>query len=294
MSKCVLEVTNNQEELRISSREVAEMLEVKEHSKMIRKIESIGAKIVQAKNGLNDYWIETSYIATNGKTNKEYLVTKRGCELLAHKSTGKKGIDFTLAYMDKFNELESFAREVAAKSIVQEAVPSYMIEDPVERAERWIKEHNEKRAILEAKEKLVITNEKLKTESDDKTMLIEDMSPKAAAFDLFLNSDRVYKVNTVAKCMAIKSMGRNNMFKYLRLKGVLMDGTREPYSSYINSGYVKAVEETFIGTNNRETTELVIRFTPKGIEWLYRSLKRDGYIKSESLEDMIENIRNEK
>lgn len=283
-----------EEEVRLSSREVAEMLDVARHGDMIRKIESIGAKINERKDALVEYWVETTYKDSKGEDRKEYLITKAGCELLAHKSTGKKGIAFTLAYMKRFNEMEKALQEVAAKSIFEKAVPSYMIEDPIERAECWIKEQQEKRAILEAKEKLSITNEKLKTESDDKTLVIEDMSPKAAAFDLFLNSDKTYTVNAVAKGMAIKSMGRNNMFKYLRLKGVLMDGTREPYARYISAGYVKAVEETFIGDGNKERTALVIRFTPKGVEWLYKSLKKDGYIKTRSLEDMVNDLKNQK
>ena len=43
----------------ISSREVAEMMEVKEHSKMIRKIEQI-TNVTEAKF-LSDYWFESSY-----------------------------------------------------------------------------------------------------------------------------------------------------------------------------------------------------------------------------------------
>lgn len=61
----------------ISSREVAEMMEVKEHSKMIRKIEQIGRILTEAKIGLSEYWVESTYIDTSGKANKEYQVTKK-------------------------------------------------------------------------------------------------------------------------------------------------------------------------------------------------------------------------
>ena len=60
---------------------------------------------------------------------KEYQVTKKGCEFLAHKTTGEKGDLFTIRYMNKFEEMEK---------VLQQNIPSYMIEDPIARAEKWI------------------------------------------------------------------------------------------------------------------------------------------------------------
>lgn len=95
----------------ISSREVAEMMEVKEHSKMIRKIEQISVILTEAKIGVSDYWFESSYKDSSGKTNKEYQVTKKGCEMLAHKSTGDKGIIFTHKYMERFEQMEKHIKQ---------------------------------------------------------------------------------------------------------------------------------------------------------------------------------------
>ncbi|BDE80490.1 DNA-binding protein [Clostridioides difficile] len=93
---------------RISSREVAEMMEVKRHSDLLEKIDKINE--VFLKNGkirCSDYWIESTYRQDgNGKENREYLITKIGCEFIAHKSTGEKGIIFTHKYMQRFEELE--------------------------------------------------------------------------------------------------------------------------------------------------------------------------------------------
>ena len=49
---------------------------------MIRKIEQISATLTEAKIGLSDCWFESSYKDSSGKTNKEYQVTKKGCEML--------------------------------------------------------------------------------------------------------------------------------------------------------------------------------------------------------------------
>lgn len=94
------------EQQTISSREVAEMMEIKEHSKMIRKIEQINEVLNEAKIGLVEYWFESTYVDGKGETRKEYQVTKKGCEMLAHKSTGNKGVLFTHKYMERFEQME--------------------------------------------------------------------------------------------------------------------------------------------------------------------------------------------
>ncbi len=35
-----------------------------------------------------------------------YLVTKKGCEFIAHKLTGQKGTEFTARYINRFHEME--------------------------------------------------------------------------------------------------------------------------------------------------------------------------------------------
>lgn len=97
---------NKQIENKLSSREVAEMMEM-EHSKLLRKIEGINEDFNQSKIGFVKYWIEGTYKDGKGEERKEYQITKRGCEFLAHKTTGTKGNLFTDKYMDKFAAMEN-------------------------------------------------------------------------------------------------------------------------------------------------------------------------------------------
>ena len=129
----------------ISSREVAEMMEVK-HKNLLKKIDAINETLTSSKLSPLKYWIESSYIDTKGESRKEYQVTKKGCEFLTHKSTGEKGIIFTDRYMDRFEEMERALEELNK--------PSYMIEDPVARAERWIEEYKEKQKLEEENKQL--------------------------------------------------------------------------------------------------------------------------------------------
>lgn len=103
-------------ENKLSSREVAEMIEM-EHAKLLRKIDGINEDLAKAKIGFSKYWTEGSYIDKSGKSNREYMVTKRGCEFLAHKTTGTKGNLFTDRYMDKFADMEQFIEEGPKKQL---------------------------------------------------------------------------------------------------------------------------------------------------------------------------------
>ena len=118
----------------IPSYEVAKMME-KPHWEVLRMLEgyeppkdSKSRKVVGIIPTLTDhnivvseYFIESTYKDASGKQNKYYECTKMGCELLANKMTGEKGILFTARYVKRFNEME--------QKIKQGDLPSIMIED---------------------------------------------------------------------------------------------------------------------------------------------------------------------
>ncbi|MDR4984630.1 Rha family transcriptional regulator [Bacillus cereus] len=51
--------------------------------------------------------METTYTAGTGKKYKSYLLTRKGCDMVANKMTGEKGILFTAAYIERFHEMEN-------------------------------------------------------------------------------------------------------------------------------------------------------------------------------------------
>lgn len=106
MNKVLKEVNKT-----IDSREVAEMMEV-EHKYILRSIEGtdkvvgIIPTLLSANLHPDNYFIKSSYKDNSGKTNKCYLVTKMGCEMLGNKQQGEKGILFTARYVKRFNDME--------------------------------------------------------------------------------------------------------------------------------------------------------------------------------------------
>lgn len=89
----------------LSSREVAEMMEL-QHKHLLQKVDGIDKDLLSRKIGSAKYWTGSTYKDASGKSNREYLITKRGCEFLANKTTGTKGNLFTDKYMDRFAEME--------------------------------------------------------------------------------------------------------------------------------------------------------------------------------------------
>lgn len=90
----------------INSREVAEMIG-KEHDQLLRTIRGY-IKVLDhsAKLQTANFFIESSYKNANNQSYPCYEVTKKGCEMIANKMTGEKGILFTAEYVEKFNQME--------------------------------------------------------------------------------------------------------------------------------------------------------------------------------------------
>lgn len=107
---------NKQIEQKLSSREVATMMEVG-HPELLRKIKKINEDFTQSKIAFSKYWTESSYKDASGKSNREFLITKRGCEFLAHKTTGTKGNLFTDRYMDRFEQMKEVITTGKVKTV---------------------------------------------------------------------------------------------------------------------------------------------------------------------------------
>lgn len=97
----------------VSSRDVAKQLG-KLHKNVIRDLEEIlySSNLSSIQNSTTQIcflFIKSEYKASNGKMNKEYLLTKDGFTLYMFNIQGY--IDFKMAYINKFNEMEKALAE---------------------------------------------------------------------------------------------------------------------------------------------------------------------------------------
>lgn len=100
------------------SRQVAELVD-KRHDHLVRDIDGyIKTLSKNPKLGASNFFVESSYKqAGNGKEVRCYLLTKKGCDMVANKMTGEKGVLFTATYIDKFYEMEHRLKSGTAKPL---------------------------------------------------------------------------------------------------------------------------------------------------------------------------------
>ena len=202
------ELATSTKENTISSREVAEMMDYNQKD-ILRKIDNLNKELGVAQISSTQYWIESTYVHEQNKmTYREYQVTKKGCELIAHKTEGQKGVLFTVRYMDKFEEME--------KKLQKQLPGTY-----IEALEQLLASEKEK-----ARVQLELKDEQHKNE-------------------MLMHFNKLYTTTEIAKELGIKSAAKLN--KVLNDKGIQFkqNGTWVLYSDYSECGYV-SIKQTLL------------------------------------------------
>ena len=102
-------------QLLTDSREVALMVE-KPHNDLMKSIRSYCKHLTEGDFSLSEYFIESEYQDNTGRTLPCYLCTKKGCDMIANKMTGKKGVIFTAKYTTAFEKMKDFIQKGTAYS----------------------------------------------------------------------------------------------------------------------------------------------------------------------------------
>lgn len=112
-----LTIINQEGKLLVDSREVAEMVG-KRHDHLLRDIKGyLEVLEINPKLGASNFFVESTYIDTANREKPCYLLTKKGCDMVANKMTGEKGILFTAEYVTKFEEMEKQIKGQAPKQL---------------------------------------------------------------------------------------------------------------------------------------------------------------------------------
>lgn len=210
----------------ITTLEIADMLGMK-HYKILEKLE--GTKDGKTKGVIevlthhdfvvSDYFIPSTYQDASGKENKCYLVTKLGCDFLANKFTGEKGVIFTAKYVRRFREME--------EQLVTRPRPMTALEQLQLQAQ----------AILEVNDKVMA----MKTE-------LEDVKQELVEFkqDLPLLAVDQSKITSAVKMRVVAILGGKNSNAcnsyYLRSK-VFQSLYKDLYSYFAIKSY-KAIKRS--------------------------------------------------
>ena len=94
----------------IDSRQVAEATG-KIHKNLLRDIATYCGYLNELKIEPVDFFIESTYTDSKGEERPCYLCTRKGCEMIANKLTGQKGVAFTALYINAFHDMEQHLKE---------------------------------------------------------------------------------------------------------------------------------------------------------------------------------------
>lgn len=95
------------------SREVALMVE-KPHNDLMKSIRGYCKNLNEGEFSPVEFFIESTYTDSKGEERPCYLCTKKGCDMIANKMTGKKGVIFTAKYTTAFEKMKDFLEKGTA------------------------------------------------------------------------------------------------------------------------------------------------------------------------------------
>lgn len=242
-------VFQNKEQIVTSSRNVARDFG-KRHDHVTRDIDEI-LRGLPKNEDTQQMFCETTYIHEQNKQQyREYLMNRDGFTLLVMGFTGRKAMQFKMQYMKAFNEMEKQLKELNQ--------PSYMIDDPIERAQRWIVEQTEKK--------------ELQTENAIYKQQIAEYEPKITYIDEILKSNDAILVSQIAEDYGMSARQFNKLLKEHGIQ-YKMSGQWLLYSKYKGNGYTKSETTQFNRTDGRSGVSILTKWTQKGRLFLYEFLK---------------------
>lgn len=97
-------------------------------------------------------------------------------------------------------------------------------------------------------------------------------APKVKAFEQFMDSSSTYLVREAAKMLGI---GQNRLYTFMRLAGIIIPGTCEPYQKHIDAGHFE-VKTTPYMRGDKQATSKTTYVTTRGLEYLRRKLTEVG------------------
>ena len=230
---------NENNEVFMTAKQLGEALEYANPVIAINKMVSRNERLKK-----EEFSVLTSLVSTDGKAYNTRLFTEDGLYELTMLSKQPKAEEFR----DFIRKLLKGLRK-GELQVTEAKVYSYMVDNPAKRARLWADEMDEMFAIIHEKEE----------ENQQLTQVVEEVKPKAQAFERAMDAKNLHSMKEVAHLMGV---GRNELFKYLR-EAKILNASNLPYQRYINSGYFEVKHSEKNGHFFNTTLA-----TQKGMGWL--------------------------
>ncbi|MCY8045739.1 phage regulatory protein/antirepressor Ant [Bacillus haynesii] len=236
-----LKIINLNGRLLVDSRDVAEMTG-KRHFHLTRDIEGY-IRILSTNPNLDslNFFIPSNYKDGKGESRPCYLLTRKGCDMVANKMTGEKGVLFTAAYVTKFEEMEN-----KLKPNIPQSLPE----------------------ALRLAADLAERNENLLLENAQKTQVISELQPKASYYDLVLQNKSLLSISKIAKDYGMSGTKMNKILHELGIQ-YKQGGCWLLYQKFADKGYTQSKTHAI----DSEKSKLHTYWTQKGRLFIYETLK---------------------
>ena len=233
----------------VSSRRVADDFK-KRHSDVIEKIQ----QLIKAEKSVMSMFIESSYKAGTGKNYKEYLLTRDGFSLLVMGFNGREALEWKLKYIEAFNAMERKLKEISKPD-------SYMIDDPIERAKRWIEEREQyNKVAAELEEQNSFVN---KISESNGSMLVREVAKLASKGNIII--------------------GEKALWNKLREWGYISKKSTEPMQSAINAGWFEVIERV-VERDGKSFVYKTTKVTNKGQIHIIKKLSKESKNKLKTIQ----------
>lgn len=225
-------------EQKLDSREVAEMVG-KAHNDLLKDVRRYCEQLGEGNIPHTDFFTESEYTDKSNRKKPCYLVTKKGCEFIAHKLTGVKGTEFTAKYINRFHEMEG---------IIQDHIP-------------------------QGKELLALAVLEAQKTIAEQTAQIEEMKPHAILGQAITTANTSILVGDMAKILRQNgvNIGGRRFFEWLREKGYLIKrkGTdwNMPTQRSVEQGLFEVKESVHIDGNGCNQITRTPKVTGKGQQY---------------------------
>ena len=246
-----LQLINENGKLYADSREVAEMIG-KRHADLIRSIDNYVSILANAKLRSLDFFIKSNYIDSKGETRPCYKLTRKGCDMVANKLTGEKGVLFTAEYVTRFEEME---KQIKMKTIL----PNF--NDPVAMARAWADEVEQKQKAL--------------TQLDQVNKELEEAKPKLSYYDTILNSKGTMSITQIGADYGLSAIKLNQILRDWRLIRKV-GGQYILYAEFQNQGLTDS-KTVNVEQNGEIRAYVQTKWTQKGRLKIHEILTSLGY-----------------
>jgi prophage antirepressor-like protein len=103
-----------------------------------------------------------------------------------------------------------------------------------------------------------------RVEAESKVKVLE---PKAQFYDDVAGSKDAIEMGNVAKVLAVKGYGRNNLFEFLRNENVL-NKDNIPYQRFVDAGYFRTIEQKYNGGDGSIKINIKTLVYQKGVDYI--------------------------